>query len=102
MYYLVFDIGGTKMRIGISSDGREIEKKEVYQTPSDYYVGVSQIRDFIDRNSLRGKIKAAAGGIAGPLDREKTMLVNSPNLPLWVLKPLKSTLFYIVCVQVLF
>lgn len=81
------------MRIGISSDGKEIEKKEICQTPADYYSGLEVFRDFLDKNALAGKIKAVAGGIAGPLDHEKTMLINSPNLPLWVLKPLKTSLF---------
>lgn len=89
------------MRIGISSDGNTIEKREVVPTPADYYGGLDVFRAYMDKHSLIGKIKAVAGGIAGPLDRDKTMLVNSPNLPLWVLKPLKSTLLDIIGAQVL-
>ncbi|MCL5023897.1 MAG: ROK family protein [Nitrospirae bacterium] len=37
-------------------------------------------------------IRAAAGGIAGPIDREKTRLVNSPHISGWVQKPLQREL----------
>ncbi|HYA32141.1 MAG TPA: ROK family protein, partial [Thermodesulfovibrionales bacterium] len=38
------------------------------------------------------KIRAAAGGVAGPLDREKTRLVRSPHVSGWIGKPLKEEL----------
>lgn len=92
MYYLLFDIGGTKTRIGVSSDRKEIEKREVFSTPSEYKDGISLIRNFVDSNSLWGKIEGACGGVAGPLNKERSMFLNSPNLPLWARRPIRQDL----------
>lgn len=90
--FLIFDIGGTKMRLAISRDGKNFEEPKIFQTPKDFNEGMSLFEKTAMRLSNGGKIKAVAGGIAGPLDSKKEMLVNSPNLTGWVKKPLKKTI----------
>lgn len=90
--YLVFDIGGTNMRIGISSDGKTIQKSTLIPTPKDFDQGVQILKQNADELSGRQKIEAAAGGIAGPLDKEKAMLVASSHLRGWINKPFKKEL----------
>lgn len=90
--YLLFDIGGTKTRIAFSGDGRGFGEPTVVPTPGDFDEGMVLIRDVARELSCGRKISAAAGGIAGPLDRDKTKLVNSPHIPSWTGKPLKENL----------
>lgn len=80
------------MRLAVSKDGEGFNDPIIVKTPQDFNEGMS-LFEKTARGLLGGeKIKAAAGGIAGPLDFEKTKLVNSPNLPGWAGKPLKENL----------
>src|SRR3989344_3323031 len=90
--YLVFDIGGTNMRIGGSADGKSISNSKVIPTPADFNEGIQTLKKISDELSQGQEIKAVAGGLAGPLDSQKSMLVKSPHLPGWVNQPLKTSL----------
>ncbi len=90
--YFVFDIGGTNMRVGISSDKKTLTKTKIIPTPADFDQGIQIIKQIADEFSEGGKIMSVAGGIAGPLDKEKTCLVKSPHIPGWINKPLKTDL----------
>jgi len=90
--YLLFDIGGTKMRLAISRDGRTFDEPSIVNTPRDFEEGMALFEKITLKLSNKEKINAVAGGIAGPLDREKTKLINSPNISGWFNKPLKKTI----------
>jgi glucokinase len=92
MKYLLFDIGGTKTRIALSPGGATFGAPKVIATPENFDEGVRLIRDAAFELSGGKRIKAAAGGIAGPIDREKRMLVNSPHISGWIKKPLRQEL----------
>lgn len=91
--YLLFDIGGTNMRLAVSEDGLVISKTEIVPTPRAYEAG---LKLFIDtaRNLIgvsggqsAAKLKSIVGGIAGPVDHEKGVLLGGTNLEDWVGKP---------------
>jgi len=88
--FLVFDIGGTNMRLAVSRDGKNIAEPKILKTPKDFDEGMLLFKKTALDLSGGEKIKAAAGGIAGPLDGKKERLTNSPNLPGWINKPLKE------------
>lgn len=90
--YILFDIGGTKLRLTASFDGKHLEKPLIIPTPSDFSQGMRFFQESVQQLSQGEPIRAIAGGIAGPLDKAKTMLLNSPNIPGWIGKPLKETL----------
>ena len=90
--YLLFDIGGTKMRIAVSKDGESFAEPNIVSTPQDFEEGILTFQEIAKELTKGEKIEAIAGGIAGPLDKEKTMLLNSPNIPGWIKKPLKGEL----------
>ncbi len=90
--YLLFDIGGTKTRIAFSGDGDAFGEPKVVATPEEFEKGIEQFKKAALELSGGKRIEAAAGGIAGPLDREKTKLVKSPHVSGWVGKPLKEQL----------
>ncbi len=89
--YLVFDIGGTKMRIATAS-GNEVGEPRIIPTPSGFEEGLQQIRAIAGELAPGEIIQGIAGGIAGPLNPEKTMLVKSPHVGNWVNQPLKQKL----------
>lgn len=90
--YLVFDIGGSKARFAVSSDGKTLGEVKIVPTPKDFQQGLQTIKQVADQLSDGQKIDAVAGGIAGPLDKDKTMLVSSPHVSGWINKPLKKEL----------
>jgi predicted NBD/HSP70 family sugar kinase len=90
--YILFDIGGTKMRLAASADGRTFSEPKIIPTPKDFDEGIKAFCECAHALASGQKIDAAGGGIAGPLDKERTILVNSPNISGWVNKPLKNAL----------
>jgi len=89
LMFLLFDIGGTNTRLAISDDGKTFSRPHIYKTPKDPEEGIRAIAEFAQG---KGELKAAGGGIAGPVDWEKGMLVNSPHLAKWINFPFKDEL----------
>ncbi len=90
--YLLFDIGGTKMRLAKSEDHKKVSSIEIVKTPQNFQEGVDLFARIADKLADGKKITVAAGGMAGPLDNQKSKLLNAPHLPGWIEKPLKKTL----------
>ncbi len=78
------------MRLAVSSDGKSFDKPQTIQTPKDYRKGLEVFKNYSKKLETAGKLKAVVGGIAGPLNKEKTMTAKPPNLPGWRKKPLKK------------
>ncbi len=90
--FAYFDIGGTKSRVVISLDGNSFDDPVKFDTPKDYNEGIALVTEKILELADGTPIEAAGGGVAGPVDSEHTMLINSPNLPDWAGKPLVQDL----------
>jgi predicted NBD/HSP70 family sugar kinase len=90
--YLLFDIGGTNMRLAISRDGTEIGEPKVIATPKDFKEGMERMESLARELAVGEAIEMIAGGIAGPLNEKKTMLSNSPHIGGWIKKPLQEEL----------
>ncbi len=84
--YLLFDIGGTKMRI-TTSDGQTINEPEVIPTNLDFSQAMELFKSAVLKISSGQKIEAASGGIRA-LGLDKKTLANRTRLPLWVGEPL--------------
>ncbi|MEK7148580.1 MAG: ROK family protein [Patescibacteria group bacterium] len=90
--YILFDIGGTKMRV-VSADRKKfLAEPVVITTPKDFDEGIETLKRIINNLASGSPIEAIVGGIAGPLNPEKTMLARSPNLSGWVGHDIKSAL----------
>jgi len=76
--YLLFDIGGTKMRMAKSVDGESFDEPKVVQTPKDYQEGLNIFEVYSRESFTKGVLKTAVGGIAGPLNKEKNHDGESP------------------------
>lgn len=89
---LLFDIGATNTRLGISRDGITVEKKIIFSTPPNFSEGIKELARQARELTKGGSIEMAVGGIAGPLDREKKEIVSPGNIPGWHRKPIRASL----------
>lgn len=91
MITLVFDIGVTKTRVGLSRDGRTLQAWKIISTDEDYQAGVRQIV-LTGQSLLSGKKPGRiVGGFAGPLDQKKRRAKDSQLLD-WIGRPLADDL----------
>lgn len=88
---LLFDLGGTNIRLAVS-DGRRVLRHALYQPPHQYGALLASIRTNAERLAQGSRITGVAGGIAGPLDAKKAMVVRSPHLAHLVQKPFRRDL----------
>ncbi|MCA9354763.1 MAG: ROK family protein [Candidatus Kaiserbacteria bacterium] len=82
MTYVVFDIGGTKTRVAVSSDLEKLDKNVSFSTPNDFEKGVKKIAEAVAEMTDK-KPKAIAGGIRGPLNEDKTGILHDGVLTKW-------------------
>ena len=80
------------MRLARSDDGVTFGDPIIIPTPKDFDAGMQAFKDGLNTLAKGEKPHRLAGGIAGPLDREKTMLLAAPNLLGWVKKPMQKAL----------
>lgn len=91
--YILFDIGGTKMRIAGTRDLKSfISKPIVVNTPTLFDEGIKLLKEKISEIAAEETVEAIAGGIAGPFNKNKGYLLQSPNLVDWIKKPLRGEL----------
>lgn len=90
--YLLFDIGGTNLRVGVSEDGDTITKSKSLPTPQDFDTGIKTLKQMSDELIGSGKIEAAAGGAALVFNKDKSIPIATSHLHGWVHKPLKEIL----------
>lgn len=93
--YIVFDIGGTKIRVAKSEDGMTLSDSIVHDTPESFKEGSALVVKSIRELAKRKKISAIAGGMPGVIDRETGMTYSSPNLRGWENHSLKEKLLKI-------
>lgn len=91
MTYVLFDIGGTKTRVAISTDLKTLTKIESFKTPTNFAAGVKKIVESISVLTSDTP-KAMAGGIRGLLNEEKTGIYNDSVLSDWAGKSLVGEL----------
>ncbi len=87
---LVFDIGGTSMRLA-RVDGAALRDVKKAATPPEGEHGFETLCELIERLAPDEGIEAIVGGLAGVLHEDGTLL-GSPNLPGWSGFPLARRL----------
>ncbi|MEN9920809.1 MAG: hypothetical protein RL538_702 [Candidatus Parcubacteria bacterium] len=91
MTYVLFDIGGTKTRVAISSDLKTLDKVESFKTPAAFADGMKKMTETI-KTLTSEKPKMIAGGVRGLLNEEKTAIQNDAPLSKWVGKSIVDAL----------
>jgi len=81
------DIGGTKCAVItglLDEEGRiAIEAREAFPTPKTQEEAIHRLGDLAERMTAGRKIAAIGISAGNPMDAEKGMLLNPPNLPGW-------------------
>ena len=89
--YLLFDIGGTKMRLARGEDGI-VGEPRIIATPRSFTDGIAVIQKTAMEIGRGAPFHSICGGIAGVLNPKKTQLACAPHLSGWVRKPLSARL----------
>lgn len=89
---LLFDVGGTKMRVAVSRDGVALGEPTIIPTPVSFADGMAALRRIADELFGDGRITAVSGALAGSFDRARTALLNGENIRDWVGKPVRQEL----------
>ena len=55
--HLLFDIGGSKMRLGVSADGETIKESRIIPRPEDFREGILTFENFKNSNDSQEAIK---------------------------------------------
>jgi len=74
--YLLFDIGGSKMRVAYSQDGKSFEKPYIIKTPAEYNKGISLLRDIKTKLIGKKKLQAVVGSVAASFDTKHSKLIG--------------------------
>lgn len=82
--YIVFDIGGSKLRVASSRDGLNLGAPVIVPSPKDPAVAIKKLISTARDLAEGSKITSIAGGIAGVLNPERDSLTAASNLPGWV------------------
>lgn len=90
--YILFDIGGTNIRVAASKDGATFGEPITFDTPQNFEEGIERIYSAAEELRSGIAITAAAGGAKGPVRARDGVLLHPPNLPEWQNKSLKKTL----------
>lgn len=94
--YLVFDIGGTKMRLATAKNLEELSEIKEALTPPDFESAMQQFETLAKELTKGQAVTKCAGCVPGPLNAQKDRLVGAPNLPLWKGQPLAERISQIL------
>ena len=97
MYYVLFDIGGTKTRIGLTPSLDTVGETVSFSTPVHFEDAMALFAEkFQSLRAGEERIAGAAGGIRGPLSHDHGSIVHNDILKDWVGKPIRDTLAGII------
>ncbi len=82
MSYILFDIGGTNIRVAVSSDLKKITASKKFATPKDPIEGIALIVSTVTELT-KDDVIAIAGGIRGLLNETKTGIIKDSSLSSW-------------------
>lgn len=90
--YLLFDLGGTKLRMALSRDGKRFFAVRIVPSPATVRDGLKVFQAYLVENNIK-HLKAVVGGVAGSFDRRKSVVVyGGEHIKGWSGKPLKKIL----------
>ena len=87
---LIFNTGGSKTKLAISTDGSALAKTVIYETNQDFDLWLIEFERRAKEMCGDNQIGVICGGIAGSWDEKKTRLLRSPNLREWENRPIKK------------
>jgi glucokinase len=89
---IFFDIGGTRMRVAGSKEGKEFSEPVINLTPQAFDEGIALFQKAVREVAVNEPISQMIGGVTGIFNEGHTALLSSPHLTSWIGKPLKEEL----------
>ena len=89
---IVFDIGGTKIRVARLRDKDSFDEPSIIATPASFTEAVDLIASEVIGLTAGEKPAQLIGGIAGVLGEDSDLLVRAPHLSDWVGRKVASAL----------
>ncbi len=83
MTQIVFDIGGTKSRVGFSSDGKNLERVKSFTTHKDPQKGLAELVAVMRAGVGEGGVTGIAGGVRGILREDRLGIDHDGILTKW-------------------
>ena len=77
------------MRVGVSKDGETLLRARDVPTPFEFRKGINLLKALAKQLAGEDPFSAACGGVAGPLNANKTQLMSARHMRGWIGKPLK-------------
>lgn len=90
--YILFDIGGTKMRMAATDNGESFADPVIVDTPGHFNAALELLVASAKELSKNTPITGVIGGIAGALNPVKSAIMRAPHLPEWSGKNIKNLL----------
>lgn len=87
---LVLDIGGTKTRLAVSSDGLNLKQTAVFDTLKKFDDEAKELSSRALQILEGERASSVVVGLAGTLNEHKEILLSSPNLKEWEGVPIKK------------
>lgn len=87
--FFLFDIGGSKTRVAVSTDGKNLSEIHIFSTPKDYDQALSLLAKTA-KEIVGGPIGGACGGVPGQIKDGKLKTWN--NLSSWEGKSIETDL----------
>lgn len=81
---IVFDIGGTKTRVGASFDGTTLSEVASFYTPNKPEDGIKKIIETIAEFDNTDTVTVISGGIRGVLNEERRGIAHDDVLDTWI------------------
>lgn len=85
--FLVFDIGGTRTRMGLSHTGEKLDEVKLFPTNHNFIDAMEEMRSVAEEFAKGEKYHAVVGGVRA-YDKRNGQLFNQPHFPMWVGEPL--------------
>lgn len=90
--YLLFDVGGTKMRLAVTEDRKSFSPPQIVPTPDSFDEGINTFKSIANQLISQQNLQTIVGGVAGVFDSSKSFLTTAPHMKDWTAKPLKQVL----------
>lgn len=90
--YILFDIGGTKIRVAAKDDTDSFSVPRIEPTPQNFEEGMAIIVQHASALAGGEPIEGVVGGVAGTIDSINGTVLNKRHLPGWEGKPLQKHL----------
>lgn len=92
MTMILADIGGTKMRVARSDDGKTVSEHASIETPLEFDDAIKALCDLARQIAGDEEIEAFAGGVPGQIDKEVGTIIELAHLPQWAGKSLVESI----------